>query len=962
LARRAGTIRRGDAVASWLYGVARRIAVRARRDLARRRELERRRLERTARSEPASAPPAEPWPELYEEIDRLPESFRAAVVLCDLEGHSYEQAAGLLGCPVGTLQSRLSRGRERLRGRLERRGITPAVVGIGSGANLAVHPTALSPPLTATIARAAVGIIAGRTIAGAAPAAVAALAGAEVRRQVMNRALTTLMMLLVAGLMTTAAIVMAAGGRSDDPRHQPPAVAKRPDAGPIHVRVVDLEGKGAAGITVELRGGDQPRSFATDADGHTAIPRGLVGEEGFLIARRGSEAFTWGATNDPRPNRPAGTIDDPIVMRILPVDHRVEGSIVDQEGKPLVGIRVRVFSLNHPVNGSLGFEPIALEEFFTPTATDQAGRFAMRLPREAHTLLRGSHPRYVGPWIGAPPEARVLETTTLEPAGGIVGRVIDAVTGRPVAGAVLGAGLVEHHARFLSGGGDTTSDDQGRFLLGGLEPGVYNVMLRKVPGRAHATARAVECIRVRAGSDIPADLAVIEGHPLRGVVVDRNTGEPVPGTQVGCYGPARPPSAPEVQVQKSDDQGRFTFHVPPGEQVVYCMSGYGNSRLDHRTVLVPEREEIDPVRLLMTARGPRTPAAPAFMKKVDAPQPVPPAEAGAPGVPKKAVLPRDGLAAVKAKGRAAVVPVPAQKVRTITGHVRDLHGRPLSGVHIDIPPDIGGLPAALHKPSLFVTDRDGLFLFLDLPRQPLKVRLSRAGYRFQMVDLSADRDEVEWTFGLIPDPGIRNEPVPVHDEPMPPDLRDRLMFVDLDPWGTDYLADGPDQGGNDLNRLPRGIHQLGETYFRIGEKMVHLKGGMRTELPQSVKEIKVQARGAVLHFLHSTGGGLDDGKLVGAYVIHYADGSVEQVPLVYSRDITNWWHRDPGRKITQAKPAWTGVNDAVERHTRPGLKVRLFDLTWTNPHPDKEITSLDVLSAGKECDPFLVAVTLYRDK
>ncbi len=43
-----------------------------------------------------------------------------------------------------------------------------------------------------------------------------------------------------------------------------------------------------------------------------------------------------------------------------------------------------------------------------------------------------------------------------------------------------------------------------------------------------------------------------------------------------------------------------------------------------------------------------------------------------------------------------------------------------------------------------------------------------------------------------------------------------------------------------------------------------------------------------------------------------------------------------------------------------GLKIRLFDMAWTNPHPEKEIASLDVLSAGKECDPFLVAVTLER--
>ena len=121
-------------MASWLYGVVRRAALRARREAARRRELERRRRARVGVAEPVSQPPAEPWPELYEELDRLPEPFRAAVVLCDLEGHSYEQAAGILHCPVGTLQSRLGRGRERLRRRLERLGFAPATILTGSGA------------------------------------------------------------------------------------------------------------------------------------------------------------------------------------------------------------------------------------------------------------------------------------------------------------------------------------------------------------------------------------------------------------------------------------------------------------------------------------------------------------------------------------------------------------------------------------------------------------------------------------------------------------------------------------------------------------------------------------------------------------------------------------------------------------------------------------------------------------
>ena len=62
---------------------------------------------------------------LHEEIERLPERFRSPLILCDLEGRSHEQAARHLGWPVGTVKSRQSRGRERLRDRLRRRGLAP---------------------------------------------------------------------------------------------------------------------------------------------------------------------------------------------------------------------------------------------------------------------------------------------------------------------------------------------------------------------------------------------------------------------------------------------------------------------------------------------------------------------------------------------------------------------------------------------------------------------------------------------------------------------------------------------------------------------------------------------------------------------------------------------------------------------------------------------------------------------
>jgi RNA polymerase sigma factor (sigma-70 family) len=955
LARRAEWIRRGDSVASWLYGVARRIAARARRDLARRRGLERRRLERTGFREPVSATPSEPCPEIYEELDRLPEAFRAAVVLCDLEGHSYEQAAGLLQCPVGTVQSRLARGRQRLRVRLERRGIAPAVIGIGSGP----YPMALSPQLTAAIARAALGIGVEQTISAAAPATVAAWAGAEVRRQVMSRVIMTSTMLVMAGVIATAAIGLAAARLGDEPKAQAPAAARKAEDGAIHVRVVDLEGNAVPGNMVEVHDyvretGDRMRSFTTDADGQVLIPRESASLGTRLISRRGRDALAWGVAGDPSQVRPAGTEADPIVIQLLPLDHRVDGSVVDRDGRPVAGVRMLVDYLAHPTNGAVGLG--TSDAALAPTVSDRAGRFVVMLPRGARAMFTARHPRYLG-GTGVEPDSQTIDPAVLEPAGGIAGRVIDAATGRPVTGAVLKVDLIEYHARILGGWDDqTVSDDQGRFLFGGLEPGVYNVLLQRVPGRADATAPATEGVRVRVGADTPAELSVVEGRALRGVVTDRETGQPVPGVVVGCTGPARPRSGDSSQVRTTDDLGRFTFHVPPGEHRVSIVRGSADHRLSHRDVVIPERGEVKPVRLMRWVKRVEKP-----MRDVMKVAANPPAE---PAAGKAAVKAEESRTATAPAATAAVdvakAPADAPKVRTIAGHVRDPRGRPLAGVRLQIAPGPDGPGANPQNTDLPTTDREGVFLFPDLPRRPLKITLERPGFQYQQEDLPADRDEVQWIYNLIPDSAATVQPAPVQDEPIPPELRDRLTFVNLDPSGTDYLSDGPDGGGNDLNRLPRGIHKLGETYFRIGERMVHLKGRNRPDLPRAVDGIKVQARGRVLHFLHSTQGSDEEGSQIGAYVIHYADGSSEQVPLVYARDITNWWHRDPGRTITRAKPAWTGQNDTVARHIRPGLMIRLFDLAWANPHPEKEITTLDVVSAGEECDPFLVAVTVQR--
>ncbi|MBX9584497.1 MAG: sigma-70 family RNA polymerase sigma factor [Gemmataceae bacterium] len=124
LARKAGSVR-GANLAGWLFRVARRVSSRARRQAERRA-----RWEAPLTADVAGPPlpcPAEGREELAvldEEVARLPERFRLPVLLCYLGGRTTEDAARVLGCPRGTVLSRLATARQRLAARLTRRGVT----------------------------------------------------------------------------------------------------------------------------------------------------------------------------------------------------------------------------------------------------------------------------------------------------------------------------------------------------------------------------------------------------------------------------------------------------------------------------------------------------------------------------------------------------------------------------------------------------------------------------------------------------------------------------------------------------------------------------------------------------------------------------------------------------------------------------------------------------------------------
>ena len=248
LARRAGSVRNADSVASWLLGVALRVAARIRSGETRRRAFER-------RAETPRADPPGSWPELHEEIARLPGRYREPVVLCYLEGMTTEEAARRLCCPKGTILSRLSRGRDRLRRNLTRRGIAPAA-GLLAAAEASGAAAVMVPPaLLGATARSATRVLLDSAIEGTVSASVIRLTEGVLKAMMWTKCKIAGLAALATLSLGFAAVAAVAASGDRGPSEAGPAGPRQgtpPQAGPTtfdHVVVpprADPAGKPAA--------------------------------------------------------------------------------------------------------------------------------------------------------------------------------------------------------------------------------------------------------------------------------------------------------------------------------------------------------------------------------------------------------------------------------------------------------------------------------------------------------------------------------------------------------------------------------------------------------------------------------------------------------------------------------------------------------------------------------------------
>jgi RNA polymerase sigma factor (sigma-70 family) len=367
LARRAEAIRRRDSVGSWLFGVALKVASSDRAARNRRRERELQFGQRWQGERGGTATEEFDRSELafvvLEEVGRLPERYRAAVVLCDLEGLGHEEAAKQLGCPVGTVKSRQARGRERLRGRLSHRGLAPSETLSALLLFTESGQAALRASFADSTVRLAIAArMAQAAAAGVVPVAIETLAEGVLRTMfLMKLKVIGVIVLLTVGLVAAGGVVHAYQGVAPEqpratfagPDKKEPARVGVSDAGLLIVTGTILmpDGKPAIGATMTwITGTDEMATVArADESGRFRL-EGLFGNGARLHARSadGSHQAVRAVSAD----AVRTTFDSPVEFRLTKsMGHRVS---VLAEGRPAEGVLVAASGTDFQVDGVTG--------------------------------------------------------------------------------------------------------------------------------------------------------------------------------------------------------------------------------------------------------------------------------------------------------------------------------------------------------------------------------------------------------------------------------------------------------------------------------------------------------------------------------------------------------------------------------------------------------------------------------
>jgi RNA polymerase sigma factor (sigma-70 family) len=563
LARGAASVRKPDALGSWLHGVAYRVAAKARG-----RQASRRLREAQAEPQPAADPLSEITGRellavLDEELQRLPEKHRAPLVLCHLQGHTHESAAAALGCSERTLTRRLEEARDRLRQRLERRGLgLPSVLllaGLTQGAAAGVPRTLIDGAT-----RAAAGALTGRAASAGASAATKAVAA-----------------LVLLGGLTTLSLGLSTRPAQAERQPDPPAVKatkqdkedakKAQDTMAVTGRILDADGKPVAGARVAVvawlhprfRGpSDKAPHTTTDGDGKFRLtaPRypaaHLYGCR--AVATAEGHGLAW-ADIDPE----APTTD--VTIRLRP-ERQVSGRVLTVEGAPAAGVAVRLAHVS-TAGAFLWRAPAGMPVWPAAATTDAEGRFTLRGAGAGLQLwcriedARFDHHQFKI----APDDPEKEVAIILTPARAFEGLITCEVTGKPVAGAHVTAWVMTPVGDDST---EATTGADGRFRM---PLGAGNLIRWAVAGPPDGPHLAVQnqFSWPRGPLRHEVKLTLPRGAIVGGRATEAGTGKPVAGAVVRYYAENEPPLRADVlratspQGTRTDAQGRFRLTIPP---------------------------------------------------------------------------------------------------------------------------------------------------------------------------------------------------------------------------------------------------------------------------------------------------------------------------------------------------------------------------------------------------------------
>ncbi len=384
-------------------------------------------------------------------------------------------------------------------------------------------------------------------------------------------------------------------------------------AGKVLVSVVDPDGRPLDGVEISAIVESElwTEKFTTDLQGKirvpaTWLPKAPGGAKRVVLGTDDAAAgFGWldlERLSDDRSPKADGK-DGP-VLTLRKKDHRFVGRFVDKQGRPLAGVRAKVVSIAASDNGNVRAWVLGEATTLGEGVSDGGGRFWFDLPKSTQFAIRVEHRDWIARQLYGRGEQMPLGDIELSPAGRIEGRLVGA-DGGPLAGHRVGAQawnsqtLSEPSASW----GTATSDQDGRYVIGGLPAGRFNVLYVSRSDKRELNAPAVEGVHVKVGAATEANFQVEKGTRVFGKVVDAENGKPLSGIHVGHYGSARPESGAAALMQQTKEDGSFAFFVPEGLSLFYVAEGERQHVPDGKRVMKVAGEAVGPLTL---KAGPKT--------------------------------------------------------------------------------------------------------------------------------------------------------------------------------------------------------------------------------------------------------------------------------------------------------------------------------------------------------------------